>query len=120
MAALRVRLYRPAGEELDRLWQGPRSPRWVLRTLETRGSSVDRPAASALVEALGAQVGGRLESLALLLRKAEARGWTVEVLEDSVLVASGLAFDATRRALEADGIWFLVRGLTGAGDAEFV
>lgn len=118
MSVIRIRLYASPAEELRRLWDGAEPPRWVRRTLETRGTTAERPTASALVEVLQQRVERRLASLTLVLRHAEARGWSTELRGDAVVIASGLAADATRRALEADGTWYLVDRLVAAGEAE--
>src|SRR5262249_41117511 len=52
MAVLRIRLYGPVPEEVERLWSAGQPRRWVARALESRGAAPEEPAASALVEAL--------------------------------------------------------------------
>jgi hypothetical protein len=118
MATLRIRLYEPPETELARLVRD--RPSWVERVLDSYGATFDRPSASALVEALSEEVGRRLSSLGLVMRRAEERGWSVELAGDSALISTGLAADSARRALEEDGVWHLVRRLTGALEAEFV
>jgi hypothetical protein len=118
MATLRIRLYDPPDEELARLVSD--RPSWVERLLESYGASFDRPSASGLVEALSEEVGRRLSSLAMVMRTAEERGWTVELTDGAAVISTGLAPDSARRAFEEAGVWHLVRRLTGALEAEFV
>ena len=122
MAAFRLRLYDPPTDEVRRT-RGDDVPRWVLRLYQSYGSDVEDAPLSASVEALAEGIGSRLEALALALRRMEARGWSVRLEADSVLVASGLPTEATVAALRADGVWTVVRELAfqdGAGDVRWI
>lgn len=92
MASLRLRLYGPPASELAYVRQTP---------------------VSGPVEALGQNLLRRLGAVALVLRKAEARGWTVSIDGDAVVVATGQPAAAAREALEHDGVWHLVHRLAG-------
>lgn len=105
---LRLALYDPPAEELGRL-RSEDVPRWVLRLYWSYGYDAERAPLSAAVEALAEGVGRRLEELALALRKIEGRGWHVEVDGAEVVVASDLPRGATIEALDADGVWTVVR-----------
>jgi len=97
---LRFPLYEGASGELAALTERP--PRWAARLFESHGVAACDPPASARVEALAEQTGQGLGALALVLRRAEARGWTVVVRGATALVATGQTEEASRRALEED------------------
>src|SRR5262249_40118644 len=92
MASLRLRLYSSPASELAHVRQTP---------------------VSGPIEALGQSLLRRLGAVALVLRKAEARGWAVRIDGDAVVVATGQPAGAAREALEHDGVWHLVRRLAG-------
>lgn len=110
MAAFRLRLYDPPADEL-RWTVGCDAPRWVRRLYQSYGADVDRAPLSASIEALAEGLAERLHLLALAVRKMERRGWSVTLDGDRLLVASDLPRAATMAALEADGVWTVVREL---------
>jgi hypothetical protein len=115
MAAFRLRLYDRPAEELRWTVEGD-VPRWVRRLYQSYGADVGDAPLSASVEALAEGLGERLQLLALALRKMERRGWSVVLEGDCLLVASDLTRQATVAALQADGVWTVVRELAlGAG-----
>jgi hypothetical protein len=116
MATFEIPLYETAEQELVDLHN--RRPHWVERLFMSRGADLADPAPSAEVEALGEGLGHRLASLALVLRKVEARGWTVELRGNDVRVATGLQTESARRAMEDDGIWHIVQLLVGRRGAD--
>jgi hypothetical protein len=116
MAAFRLRLYDPPAAELRWTVEGD-VPRWVLRLYQSYGRDVATAPLSASIEAVAEGLGARLEALALAVRKMEARGWSVALEGDRLLVASDLTREATVAALEADGVWTVVREL-GIGDGD--
>ena len=110
VAAFRLRLYEPPAAELRRTVEGD-VPRWVRRLYQSYGADVGDAPLSASVEALAEGLGQRLQLLAMAVRKMERRGWSVAVEGDRLLVASGLTREETVAALEADGVWTVVREL---------
>lgn len=117
MAAFCLRLYDTPDAELRRTREGD-VPRWVRRVYGSYGSDVAGAPLSASIEAVAEGLAGRLAALALAVRKMERRGWSVTLRGDRLLVASDPTVAATVAALEADGVWTVVRELAvpdGAG-----
>ena len=98
---------RPAGE-LERL-VGERAPRWVQRLYESYGADLANPPLSASVEAMSEGLAHRLEGLALILRRAEARGWKAAIEDDILVIYTGIEEDKVRAQLEEDGVLTLVQ-----------
>jgi hypothetical protein len=110
-----IPLYETSEYELVDLYS--RRPHWVERLYLSGGDALADPAASAATEPLAR----RLASLALVLRKAGARGWTAELRASDVRILTGLVPDSARRAMVDDGIWQIVQRLVGRrGAALFV
>ena len=108
MATFRLTLYAPLEVELD--WdRSGEPPAFVRHVFALHGEDVAGGGVAPSVAALARALHFRLERIALLLRKAERRGWRLEAEGGTVQVSSGLAEAATRRALEEDGVWQLVR-----------
>ncbi|MDQ6900870.1 MAG: hypothetical protein M3072_15455 [Candidatus Dormibacteraeota bacterium] len=118
MAALRLRLYEAPEAEIETLSNPP--PRWVERLLESYGASGSQPTAAGQVEALGEELGRRLRQAALVVRRAEQRGWSVTLAGPDIVIATGLAPAAARAALEEDGTWHLVQQLAADRQRTFI
>jgi hypothetical protein len=107
LATLKLPLFeRPAAELRPLLGEHP--PRWARRVYESYGAGAGDPPLSAAIEALGETLGRRLQVLALVLRRAEARGWSARLHGDGVQIVSGFAPEPTQEMLEQDGVWDLV------------
>lgn len=119
MATLTFELFATPAAEVRRVVDEPR-PSWVERLLESHGvRSGEIPVSSAL-EALGEGLGRRMALAALVARKAERRGWAVELAGDQVRITTASTREAARQALEADGVWHLAQRLARAVGAEAV
>jgi hypothetical protein len=106
MAELKFHLYeRPRAEVAPFISGNP--PRWVLRVFQTYGADAKEFPASAVVEALGETIARRLEGIAYVMRKAENRGWLVELTGDVVSIESMVSAARTRELMEEDGVWDL-------------
>ena len=113
MATLTFELFSTPAAEVRRFVDEPR-PSWVERLLESRGvRSGEIPISSAL-EALGEGLGRRMVLAALVAKKAEDRGWAVELAENQVRITTAATREAARQALEADGVWHLAQRLARA------
>ncbi|MGH7903098.1 MAG: hypothetical protein ACREPA_03080 [Candidatus Dormibacteraceae bacterium] len=110
MATLRLRIYDSPRAELTRLSEAP-VPHWAERLYQAHGHSVASAPVSATVLAAGEELSTRLEHLALLLTKAEALGWRVQVRDWDLLLHTGLDEAASRERLEAAGVWVIARVL---------
>jgi hypothetical protein len=121
VATLRVKLYGSPAQELARMREGD-VPRWVGRIYGSYGKDVGTAPLSASIEAVAEELGRRLESVAMVLRKAEARGWRAEVRGDTLLIHTGLATRTAQERMEEDGVWTLVRGYStlAANQVEWV
>lgn len=106
--AVRLRIFGRPDEELART-VGDRVPRWVQRLYESYGADLADPPLSASMEAIAEGLGHRLEGMALILRKAEARGWKAAVEEDELVIYTGIADEEVRALLEIDGVLTLVQ-----------
>ena len=109
----------PLGFHVHLMRRGPR--REVLTAdVAVAEEEADRLAYELLApaEAVLARAGGDRDGLALVLRKVEARGWTVELRGNDVRVATGLQTESARRAMEDDGIWHIVQLLVGRRGAD--
>lgn len=110
MATLTFELFSGPAAEVHRIFDDPR-PAWVERLLQSRGvRSGDVPISSAL-EALGEALGRRMVLAALVAKKAEDRGWAVELAGDRVRITTAASREAVQEALEADGVWHLAQRL---------
>lgn len=105
---IHLQVYGRPVEELDHT-VGARVPRWIERLYQSYGADLDNPPLSASMEAVAEGLGHRLEGLALILRKAEARGWRAAVEGDELVVYTGVGDDEVRAMLEADGVLTLVQ-----------
>lgn len=105
---IRLRVYGLPAEELGRT-VGDRAPRWVQRLYESYGADLNNPPMSASVEALAEGLSHRLEGMALILRKAEARGWKTAIEGDELVIYTGIGNDEVRALLEEDGVLTLVQ-----------
>jgi hypothetical protein len=110
MATLTVPLYREARLEVWELFKEPR-PQWVLRLLESQRVSQREVPPSVEVEALAEALHRRLGAILLLARKAERRGWAVELNDDGLRIVTALPVEQARKALEADGVLHLAQRL---------
>ncbi|MBO0703388.1 MAG: hypothetical protein J2P38_10680 [Candidatus Dormibacteraeota bacterium] len=116
MATLTFELFAEPAVEMRRIAAEPR-PDWVDRILQSRAAGPERFPLSCALEALGERLGRRLDVAALLARKSEARGWAVELAGDQVRITTAASAEATRAALEADGVWHLAQRLArGTGE----
>jgi hypothetical protein len=105
---IHLRVYAPPVVELDRT-VGDRVPRWIQRLYESYGADLDNPPLSASMEAVAEGLLHRLEGLALILRKAEARGWKAAVEDDTLVIYTGIDEEEVRAQLEEDGVLSLVQ-----------
>jgi hypothetical protein len=105
---IHLRVYSAPSVELART-VGDRVPRWVQRIYESYGADLGDPPMSASMEAVAEGLLHRLEGLALILRRAEARGWRAEVEDDMLVIYTGISDDEVRRQLEEDGVLSLVQ-----------
>jgi hypothetical protein len=111
MATLTFRLYEDPAAEVGRLLDDP--PQWVARLFEVHRVDLADGSLSVALEALVEELEHRLGSAALLVRKAERRGWSVELQEGTVRVTTALAVDRAQAALREDGVWHLAQRLAG-------
>lgn len=111
-----MRLYDSPADELAPLLE-EEAPRWVEHIVRLRGDRLQQASTSSLVEVLSEAVHRRLTEIALVARKAEARGWSVTLDGTTVLISSGLSETDTTALLEQDGVWHLVRSLAAQGRA---
>lgn len=117
MASFRLTLYgSPAGELAPLLGGTP--PRWAEHILQLEGREVQQASASSVIEVLSEAVHRRLTEIAIIARKAEARGWSVRLDQGTALISSGVSETETQEILEADGVWHLVRHLVAQGRAD--
>lgn len=105
---IRLRVYGLPREELGRTL-GERAPRWVQRLYESYGADAGNPPLSASMEAVAEGLNHRLEGMALILRKAEARGWKTALEGDELVIYTGIADEDVRAQLEEDGVLTLVQ-----------
>ncbi|MDQ6747692.1 MAG: hypothetical protein M3010_06250 [Candidatus Dormibacteraeota bacterium] len=105
---IRLRVYGRPAAELDRT-VGDRVPRWIQRLYESYGADVTDPPLSASMEAIAEGLMHRLGGLALILRRAEMRGWKAEVDDDTLVIYTGIGEDEVRAQLEDDGVLSLVQ-----------
>ncbi|MFN2465789.1 MAG: hypothetical protein ABR598_05920 [Candidatus Dormibacteria bacterium] len=105
---IHLRVYSAPSVELGRT-VGDRVPRWIQRIYESYGADLTNPPMSASMEAVAEGLLHRLEGLALILRRAEARGWTASVDDDQLVIYTGIGNDEVRRQLEEDGVLALVQ-----------
>lgn len=108
---IRLRVYGLPAEELGRTL-GDRAPRWVQRLYQSYGADLTNPPMSASVEAVAEGLSHRLEGMALILRKAEARGWKTAIEGDELVIYTGIGNDEVRAMLEEDGVLTLVQEFT--------
>ncbi|MBO0707626.1 MAG: hypothetical protein J2P44_04620 [Candidatus Dormibacteraeota bacterium] len=119
MATLTFELFTTPAAEVRRFVGEPR-PSWVERIIQSRGvRSGEIPVSSAL-EALGEGIGRRMVLAALVAKKAEDRGWAVELAGDRVRITTASDREAARKALEDDGVWHLAQRLARAVGPEAV
>ncbi|MFN2464617.1 MAG: hypothetical protein ABR573_12040 [Candidatus Dormibacteria bacterium] len=105
---LRLRVYDTPVAELEKT-VGDRVARWVQRLYESYGVDLSDPPLSASMEAVAEGLMHRLEGMALILRKAEARGWQTSVENYTLVVVTGLPDQQVRDMLEEDGVLTLVQ-----------
>jgi len=105
---LRLRVYATPVAEVERT-VGDRVPRWIQRLYESYGVDLADPPLSASMEAVAEGLKHRLEGIALILRKAEARGWKAVVEVDTVAIYTGVGDDEVQTQLEQDGVLTLVQ-----------
>lgn len=110
MATFIFQLFEGPAAELRRIVDEPRQG-WVDRVLQSRGAASGTFPLSCALEALGEDLERRLDAAALVARKSEARGWAVEMAGDQVRITTAASREATRTALETDGVWHLVQRL---------
>ena len=111
MATLTFSLYDEPAEEVRRLLEDP--PQWVVRLFEVHRADIAEGQLSVALEGLVEELDQRLGSAALLVRKAERRGWAVELHRASVRITTALPADHARAALQEDGVWHLAQRLAG-------
>lgn len=111
MATLTFRLYEEPVEEVRGLLDEP--PQWVSRLFDVHRADVAHGQVSVALEALVEELQHRLGSAALLARKAERRGWSVELEGTSVRITTALPADRAQSALQEDGVWHLAQRLSG-------
>ena len=119
MATLTFELFAEPAVEVRRFMDDPR-PSWVERLLESRGVSSGEIPVSSVLEALGEGLGRRMVLAALVAKKAEDRGWAVELAGDRVRITTAVTAEAARQAMEADGVWHLAQRLARAVGPEAV
>ena len=105
---IHLQVYGRPIEELDRT-VGTRAPRWIQRLYKSYGADLAHPPLSASIEAIAEGLGHRLQGLALVLRKAEARGWKAAVEADELVIYTGVGDEEVRAMLEEDGVLTLVQ-----------
>ncbi len=110
MATLTFELFAGPAAEIQRIVDEPRAA-WVDRILQSRGASAGTFPLSCALEAVGESLARRLDAAALVARKSEARGWAVELAGDQVRITTAASREATRDALEMDGVWNLAQRL---------
>ncbi|HYM49259.1 MAG TPA: hypothetical protein VET65_01690 [Candidatus Limnocylindrales bacterium] len=113
MATLKLGLFRTPRDELAATVDGE-VPEWIERLYRSYGTSSRTAPASASVEALGEALGQRLKKLALLLRKMEALGWSIEPRRWELLAFTELSEAEAQAQLEAAGVWIIARQLAPA------
>lgn len=111
MATLRFRLYEGPAEEVRGLLADP--PQWVSRLFDVHRANLAEAQVSVALEALVEELQQRLGSAALLARKAERRGWSVELQGAAVEITTALPADRAQAALREDGVWHLAQRLAG-------
>lgn len=119
MATLTFELFSSPAAEVHRFLDEPR-PDWVERVIQSRGVEAGRIPVSSALEALGEGLGRRMVLAALVAKKAEDRGWAVELAGDQVRITTAATREAAREALEADGVWHLAQRLARAVGPEAV
>lgn len=105
---IHLRVYARPAEEVGRT-VGERVPRWIQRLYESYRADLANPPLSASMEAVAEALGHRLEGMALILRRAEARGWKAAVEDDMLVIYTGIDDDEVRAQLEEDGVLTLVQ-----------
>jgi hypothetical protein len=113
---LRLRIFRTPSGELART-VGERVPRWIQRLYESYGVDLADPPLSASMEAVAEGLKHRLEGIALVLRKAEARGWKAVVEDDLLVIYTGIGGEEVQAQLEEDGVLTLVQEFSHADPA---
>lgn len=108
--ALRLHLFRPAGDELGDLITPP-WPQWVTRLYELeqhQDPDMDVAAAaitpSAAVSAMGERLRNRLGLVSWALGVLQELGWDISQDGDSLIAACETTPDAARAALERAGV----------------
>jgi hypothetical protein len=109
MAALRVRLYGRADEELAGL-TGQGVPEWAVRLYGLHGDDPKKVSAGAAVSALAGELEHRLKKLSQLFAVMERNGWTLELDGDAVLCRLEDLDDLSAlEQLERLGVWVLAK-----------
>ncbi len=119
MATLTFELFATPAAEVRRFLEAPR-PQWVERIIQSRGVHGGEIPVSSALEALGEGIGRRMVLAALVAKKAEDRGWAVELAGDRVRITTAADREAAREALEKDGVWHLAQRLARAVGPEAV
>lgn len=119
MATLTFEIFAGPAAEIRRIVDEPR-PAWFDRLLQSRGAVSGTLPLSCALEAVGESLARRLDAAALVARKSEARGWAVELAGDHVRITTAATPEATRDALEMDGVWHLAQRLARGVDVEGV
>lgn len=119
MATLTFELFATPAAEVHRFVADPR-PAWVDRLLQSHGVRAGEIPISSALEALGEGIGRRISLAALVAKKAEDRGWAVELAGDRVRITTALDPESARAALEEDGVWHLAQRLARAVGPEAV
>ncbi|MGI8609383.1 MAG: hypothetical protein ACR2MY_09185 [Candidatus Dormibacteria bacterium] len=107
---IHLRVYGLPENEVQRT-TGKHMPHWIKRLYQSYGADPGRPPLSASMEAVAESLGHRLEGMALILQKAEARGWKAAVEGEELVIYTGIGDDEVYVQLEEDGVLTLVQEL---------
>jgi hypothetical protein len=108
VARLKLCLFGTPRDELASTVDGE-VPEWIERLYESYSTSADSAPASASVLALGESLGHRLRKLAMLLKKMEALGWSIQPRRWDLLATTELDEVEAQAELEAAGVWVIAR-----------